>query len=94
MSEDGGGLTLEQQVAALVVAPMTDEELAEYLGLSPDQMSLYLPNVSTEERAMYDYMRKAEMLMPLWESGVEPYPSDAIVNRRPRKVRPNIPTQE
>lgn len=98
--EGSRGPTLAEQIAALKVEPMTDEELAKFLGLTPAQAPLHLPKVTPEDRAVYEQMRAVELLCPLWQSGVEPYPSDVSVNRgrerRPkgRKPREAQPPQE
>jgi hypothetical protein len=80
--------TLAEQVSSLNLPPMNEEELAKYCGLSMAQWEKYKPQVSADDLEMYEQMRAVELLCPLWQSGIEPYPSDVSVNRgRPRKKR-------
>ncbi len=77
--------TLAEQIAALKVAPMTDEELGQFLGLPKALAATHVPTITPERRAVYEKMRAVEILTPLWQTGVEPYPSDVSVNRGRRK---------
>lgn len=77
--------TLAQQIAALKLSPMTDEELAKFMGLTPAQLERQKPTISAEELADYEHMRAVEILIPLWQSGAEPYPTDVSVNRGRRR---------
>lgn len=81
-------MTLAEQVASLNLPEMTDDELAKYCGLTPAQWEKHKPHISSDDRAFYNQARAVEMLCPLWESGVEPYPSDLMVDQgRKRKAR-------
>ena len=82
--------TLAEQVSALNLPPMTDGELSTYLGLDGTKEGpRILAGVTPEERATYDNMRAVETLIPRWQSGIDPYPSDVSVNReRGRKRKP------
>ena len=73
--------TLAEQTRALNLPPMTDEEMGDYLGLPRAVAAKHVAKLSPEERAVYDNMRAVETLIPRWQSGIDPYPSDVSVNR-------------
>jgi hypothetical protein len=73
--------TLAEQVGALKLPELSPEELAHYLGLSMAQYEKYRETVTPDDLAFIQQARAVEHLAPLWESGVEPYPSDVSVNR-------------
>lgn len=74
-------MTLAEQIAALKLPDMTLDERAKYLGLSMAQYEKYKTTVTADDLAFIEQARAIEALAPLWESGVEPYPSDVSVNR-------------
>lgn len=78
--------TLAKQIAALTLPEMTVDERAKYLGLTPAQYEKHKANMTPDDLAFVEQARAIEALCPLWQSGVEPYPSDVSVNRgrRPR----------
>lgn len=73
--------TLAEQIKALNLPSMTEDDLAHFAGLTVSQWKKYKPDFTPEERETCEQMRGVEMLCPLWQSGVEPYPSDVSVNR-------------
>lgn len=79
--------TLAEQIAALKLAPMSEEEHARYLGLPPAQYEKYKGTVTQADLDFNEQARALEILAPLWRSGAEPYPSDVSVNHRRRGKR-------
>jgi hypothetical protein len=59
---------------------MTDDELLEYLGL-PDGPTerAYVANLAPRARAAYERMKVIEEDIKLWQAGVGPKPTDAIL---------------
>lgn len=59
---------------------MTDDELLEYLGLpdGPDER-MYIANLTTKHRAVYEQLRELEQDITLWQAGVGPKPTRAIL---------------
>lgn len=68
---------------------MTDEELAEYLRLTPAEFAIVLPKLSPQRRATYNRMKQIEIDLGLWEAGIGPKPQDVMVDtvRRTRRRR-------
>lgn len=84
--------TLAEQVAALGLPPMTDEEMGKYLGLPPPIAAKHVATLTSEDRAIYNQMHAVEVLIPRWQSGIDPYPSDVSVNRGRGKKQRKAPT--
>lgn len=80
-------MTIDEQIAALNIEPLTDEQLGEFLGLPKAFAETYVPRITPDVRAVYERMHKVEILAKLWISGAEPYPIDVTVNRGSRKRR-------
>lgn len=64
---------------------MTDEELAKYLHLTPEQAVIVIPKFSPQRRAVYDRMASLETEIFLWENGLGPKPSNVLMDF-PRKA--------
>lgn len=78
-------MTLAEQIAALNLPPMTEEELAKYCGLTMPQWEKRKATIDRDDRAFCEQARAIEILCPLWQAGVEPYPTDVMVNKGRRK---------
>lgn len=79
--------TLNEQIAALKLPEMTEEDYARYLGLSPAQYEKMKPTLTDDDHTFHQQARAIEALCPLWQSGVEPYPSDVVVNGRAKRKK-------
>ena len=67
--------------------PMTDDELAEFLGIKGKQgCGTILANITPAKRAVYEKMRQVETELHLWQQGVGPKPEGVIICG-PRQVR-------
>lgn len=62
--------------------PMTDQELATYLRLTPEEAAIALPKISPERRAVYERMAVIEGEVDLWQRGLGRRPKGVIVLRR------------
>jgi hypothetical protein len=60
--------------------PMTDQQLAGYLNLSPDEAAIVLPKITPGKRALYDRMRQVEVEAELWVCGLGPKPKDVLID--------------
>lgn len=61
---------------------MSDEELAEWLGLmreTPEVRDKIMASITPERRALYEHMRQVEVDLILWQNGVGPKPTGVIV---------------
>ncbi len=66
---------------------MTDDELADFLGIKGKQgCAVILANITPEKRATYERMREVETEVHLWQRGVGPKPEGVIICG-PREVR-------
>jgi hypothetical protein len=59
---------------------MTDEELAEYLHLTPDQAAIVIPKLTPARRDLYDHMRQVEREAELWAAGLGPKPEGVLID--------------
>lgn len=59
---------------------MTDEELARYLNLTPDEAAIVIPKLSPERRATYERMRQVEAEAELWAAGLGPKPDGVLLD--------------
>lgn len=87
--------TLAEQIAALKLPALSEDEFAKYVGLTPAQYAKYKLTMTDDDRAFCEQARAVEALCPLWQAGIEPYPSDVSVNRgsRPKaRKRREAPT--
>lgn len=74
--------------------PMTDEELADYLGFSktePKRLAV-VRGLAPEKRALYDRMREVEGEVTLWLEGVGPKPTGVLIDLDKPARRPAIRT--
>jgi hypothetical protein len=78
--------TLAEQVKSLNLPPMTQDELAVYCGLTPLQWSNLKVPIDADTVAFCHEARALEILLPRWQAGIDPYPSDVNVNKaRPKR---------
>lgn len=73
--------TLAEQIGALTLPEMTEDERAKYLGLTPAQYEKHKTTITPDDLAFIEQARAIEALCPLWQSGAEPYPDDVSINR-------------
>jgi hypothetical protein len=59
---------------------MTDEELAEYLHLTPDEAAMVIPHLPPDRRAVYDRMKEVEIELTLWVQGLGPKPQNVLID--------------
>lgn len=65
---------------------MTDQEFAERLGLSADEAAKIIPMMTPERRAALEQIAGLAMEIHLWEAGLGPKPTGAILCG-PRQIR-------
>lgn len=58
---------------------MNDQELAEYLNLTPADAAIVIPKLTPQRRATYDRMKQLELEFDLWLIGLGPKP-DALID--------------
>lgn len=63
-----------------MIAPMTDDELVAYLGLTPEQAPIVIPKITPDRRALYDRMREVEIEAELWVKGLGPKPTGVLLD--------------
>lgn len=62
---------------------MTDEQMAEYLGLKGHPKALMVVrNLSPERRALYERMAGVEIEIELYEAGLAPRPKGVLLDYR------------
>lgn len=59
---------------------MTDQELAEYLHLTPAEAAIVIPKLSPAKRAVYDRMKQVEIEAALWADGLGPKPTGVLID--------------
>lgn len=60
--------------------PVTDNDLLEYLGLTDGPAErLYIATMKPKARAAFENLRRVEQDIHLWQQGVGPKPTDAIL---------------
>lgn len=74
---------------------MTDEQLAEYLGLNSAEAAVIIPRLKPEKRLVYERMIRFEAEAELWAAGVGPKPGGALIDtqrsmRRRKISRPFV----
>ncbi len=67
-------------------AMMNDDELAEYLHLSPEHAALVIPKLSPARRAVYERMKLVEFETELWIAGLGSKPQGVLIDTE-RSVR-------
>lgn len=59
---------------------MTDEELGEFLGFTPEETKIAIPRLTPEKRAGYEALCGAYREIRLWEEGVGPLPKGVMID--------------
>lgn len=59
---------------------MTDDELAEYLHLTPAEAAIVIPKLTPAKRAVYDRMKQVEVEATLWVEGLGPKPQGVLID--------------
>ncbi len=61
---------------------MTDEEMATFLGLTPEEENRvgFVKGLSPEKRALFERMASLEMELQLWEDGLGPKPQGVLID--------------
>jgi hypothetical protein len=62
--------------------PMTDDELATFCGLAPDDplRDKFVQTLSPEKRALFDRMATIEVEVALWQDGLGPKPEGVLID--------------
>lgn len=72
---------------------MTDDELAEYLGIPADHpmKETVIKSLSPAKRAVYDRMAGLEVELQLWQDGLGPKPQGVLIDtERSTRRRPGF----
>lgn len=64
---------------------MTDEQLTEYLHLTPAEAAIVIPKLSPQRREVYERMASVETEIFLWQNGLGPKPTNVLMDF-PRKA--------
>lgn len=61
---------------------MTDEEMATFLGLSPEEEKRveFVKGLSPEKRALFERMASLETEWKLWQEGLGPKPTGVLID--------------
>lgn len=60
---------------------MTDEQLAQYLGIADDALGLRIVRaLSAENRAAYEHMHQVECEVAMWQAGLGPKPKGVLID--------------
>lgn len=59
---------------------MDDQQLAEYLHLTPAEAAIVIPKLTPERRAVYDRMKQIEVEAELWADGLGPKPAGVLID--------------
>jgi hypothetical protein len=61
---------------------MTDEEMATFLGLSPEEEKRveFVKHMSPEKRALFERMAVLELEVKLWQDGLGPKPQGVLLD--------------
>jgi hypothetical protein len=59
---------------------MTDDELQEYLHLTPTEAMIVIPKLTPQRRAVYDRMKQVEIDVTLWTEGLGPKPQGVLID--------------
>ena len=61
---------------------MTDEEMAAFVGLSPEEENRvgFIKGLSPEKRAVFERMANLEMELKLWQDGLGPKPQGVLID--------------
>lgn len=61
---------------------MTDEEMAAFVGLSPEEENRvgFVKGLPPEKRALFERMASLEMEVKLWQDGLGPKPPGVLID--------------
>lgn len=61
---------------------MTDDELADFCGLKPDDplREQFVKTLSPERRALFERMATVEIEVNLWQAGLGPKPAGVLID--------------
>lgn len=59
---------------------LSDDELAEYLHLTPEEAAIVIPKLSPSKRACYARMKQVEIEAALWVEGLGPKPHGVLID--------------
>jgi len=61
---------------------MTDEEMATFLGLKPEEEKRveFVKHLSPEKRALFERMASLEIELQLWQDGLGPRPVGVLID--------------
>lgn len=61
---------------------MTDDELATFCGLAPDDplRGKFVQNISPAKRALFERMAQLEIEVDLWQAGLGPKPTGVLID--------------
>ncbi len=61
---------------------MTDEEMATFVGLTPDEEKRveFVKGLSPEKRALFERMATLEIEVNLWQEGLGPKPQGVLID--------------
>lgn len=61
---------------------MTDEEMATFLGLSPEEEKRveFVKGLKPEKRALFERMATLEVEIKLWQDGLGPKPQGVLID--------------
>lgn len=59
---------------------MNDQELADYLHLTPAEAAIVIPKITPAKRAVYDRMKQVEIEAALWVDGLGPKPEGVLLD--------------
>lgn len=61
---------------------MTDEEMATFVGLSPEEENRvgFVKGLSPEKRTLFERMASLELEVGLWQAGLGPRPTDVFID--------------
>lgn len=61
---------------------MTDEEMAAFVGLSPEEENRvgFVKGLSPEKRALFERMAVLELQVKLWQDGLGPKPAGVLID--------------
>lgn len=67
---------------------MTDEHLAEFLGIANEpKAQKFIDGLSAEKRATFEKMHQVTMELNLWQAGLGPKPTGVLVDGPRRAFR-------
>ena len=65
----------------MTARPMTDDELAHYLGIADDPLrAKFIAALSPKKRALFDRMSVIEAEIDLWQQDLGPKPTGVLID--------------